>query len=532
MDKQGSQEKNNKNTFFSEWLEKLQQESWQLELLISGLALYGVFESRSLLIDFQSYINLYTEDTFHDVLIMFYRVLWVGWRIFLINLLIHIVLRGLWIGAIGLRYVSGDIDFEKLNYSNLFTTYLKKRIGSYDSFIEKLEKICSILFAYTFLLFLLFFSFILYFSFIGLFQTLLESFFPDFQYQAFFGLFVIVYLLLGLIVFIDLISLGGFKRIKEKSVSKAYFVIYRVVSILTLSFLYRPILYNFLDQKYTKRLFFFSIPYILIIAFGSVLFDNNIYTYVESKENLQKSGLMINNRFYQDLRDKSLKYNDKTDQKKINYDMPYILLDKYYMDNIYPSLFFKMTKNDKRLLKNNKSIAPIFKEGVNFTLFNNGNPIRISDLTESVLQVTIDSLHSERRTLKKTSRKAKRTKNIVEVDLLQIKIDSLDKVIDLLKEKRNQSKETKKKENYLGIINAFMDHIDVKIDEVNYKDKLDCKYYTHPSSGHKGFLCHFRSDSLSIGPHEISFERTYFENRKQKDSTFTYRTKLPFIKIK
>ncbi|HIP48456.1 MAG TPA: hypothetical protein EYG92_05765 [Lutibacter sp.] len=193
----GAQQKTNKKNFFSEWLEKLQQESWQLELLISGLALYGVFESRSLLIDFQAYISLYTEGTFHNVLNMFYRVLWVGWHLFLTNLLIHIVLRGLWIGAIGLRYVSGDIDFDKLNYSNLFTTYLKKRIGSYDHFIEKLEKICSILFAYTFLLFLLFFSFLLYFSFIGIFQTILESFFDASQYQAFFGLFIILYLLMG-----------------------------------------------------------------------------------------------------------------------------------------------------------------------------------------------------------------------------------------------------------------------------------------------------------------------------------------------
>ena len=27
---------------FSQWLEKLQQESWQLELIISGIALFGI----------------------------------------------------------------------------------------------------------------------------------------------------------------------------------------------------------------------------------------------------------------------------------------------------------------------------------------------------------------------------------------------------------------------------------------------------------------------------------------------------------
>ncbi|HIP48455.1 MAG TPA: hypothetical protein EYG92_05760 [Lutibacter sp.] len=263
-----------------------------------------------------------------------------------------------------------------------------------------------------------------------------------------------------------------------------------------------------------------------------MLFDNNIYTYVESKENLQKNGLMIDNRFYQDLRDTSLKYNNVTKQKEINYDMPYILLDKYYMDDLYPSLFFKMTKNDKRLLKKNKSITPIFKEGVKFTLFKKGKSIRVEAISKSLAEVTIDSLHTERRALKKIARKAKRTKNSSEVDLLKIKIDSLDRIIKQSKEKIDQSEKTKKRANYLGIIKAFMDHIEFKIDDTNYKDRLNCMYYTHPSSGHKGLLCHFRSDSLSIGSHEISFERTYFNKREQKDSTFTYRTKLPFIKIK
>ena len=38
-----------KKALFSEWLENLQQESWQLELLISGLALFGIWESQYML---------------------------------------------------------------------------------------------------------------------------------------------------------------------------------------------------------------------------------------------------------------------------------------------------------------------------------------------------------------------------------------------------------------------------------------------------------------------------------------------------
>ena len=150
--------KQDNKSFFSEWLEKLQQESWQLELLISGLALFGIYESQDLLIELRMYVQSNSEGMTKVSQNFFIGILGVGWKIFFINLLIHVILRGLWIGAIGLRYVSQDIDYEALNYSEYFTQMLKNRVGAFDDFIEKLEKICSVLFAYTFLLFLLFFS--------------------------------------------------------------------------------------------------------------------------------------------------------------------------------------------------------------------------------------------------------------------------------------------------------------------------------------------------------------------------------------
>ena len=147
--------------FFSEWLEKLQQESWQLELLISGFALFGVWESHGFLIYIQDYIAAHTFGQLEQVLQLIIYALLVGWVIFFTNLLIHIIFRGLWIGAIGLRYVSGDIEYDKFNYSEPFTKHIRKKVGDFDSYIEQLEKISSVLFSYTFLLFFIFLSFIL-----------------------------------------------------------------------------------------------------------------------------------------------------------------------------------------------------------------------------------------------------------------------------------------------------------------------------------------------------------------------------------
>ena len=129
-----------------------------------------------------------------------------SWYIFLINLLIHIILRGLWIGAIGLRYVSEDIDYEKLNLSSYFEKLYTRRYKSFDDYIEDLEKICSVIFAYTSLLFFIFISACLFCLWPTVFFTLAN--------KAVAGILLLFYLLFGLFMFIDFISLNPLKKVK------------------------------------------------------------------------------------------------------------------------------------------------------------------------------------------------------------------------------------------------------------------------------------------------------------------------------
>ena len=67
-------------------------------------------------------------------------------------MILHVFLRGLWISTIGIRYVSGEINFETLNFGLKFDRFLKKRIVSFVTYIEKLEQLCSIVFGFTFLI--------------------------------------------------------------------------------------------------------------------------------------------------------------------------------------------------------------------------------------------------------------------------------------------------------------------------------------------------------------------------------------------
>ncbi|MEM9820500.1 MAG: hypothetical protein AAF985_05490, partial [Bacteroidota bacterium] len=214
---------------FSQWLEKLQQESWQLELLISGFALFGIWESREGVSMFKEYLDVH--DPFKSEAIRALDLMGVLfqsiWAIFFINLLIHVILRGLWIGAIGLRYVSDEIDYESFNYSDYFRDYLEDQVGSFDHYIERLEKICSVIFAYTFLLFFIFFSFVIFVIEATFLARLVDELLVEKGYHVIAIFTIMLFLFGGLIVFIDFITQGSLKKIKNHRISKGYGYLYR-----------------------------------------------------------------------------------------------------------------------------------------------------------------------------------------------------------------------------------------------------------------------------------------------------------------
>lgn len=263
---------------FKSWLDKLQQESWQLELLISGFAIFGLFSAIEPINH-----NLHHIDNANSTFIsLAWIVLKIACVILIFNLVTHVFLRGLWIGALGLRYVSGDIDYDALDYTPKFANFLKQRIGSFDRYISQLENYCSVLFAITFLSV---FYVISFFAILFILALLTK---PNQNTSGHFILpltVIIAPLLLGAtLTFIDFIGQGVLK--KNKITSKIYYPIYRVFSIITLSFLYRPLVYNFLDNKFGKRILLLLVPvYIAFFYYISLRDFPSQYSNVFSKAN-------------------------------------------------------------------------------------------------------------------------------------------------------------------------------------------------------------------------------------------------------
>ena len=95
----------------------------------------------------------------------------------------------------------------------------------------------------------------------------------------------IVFLAVGMILtFIDFVTQGWLKR--KRWTSRLYYPFYWVFKYLTLSFLYRPMVYNFLDTRFGKRLMWLVVPlYLGLTIIADTGFSTSNYLSAEMNSN-------------------------------------------------------------------------------------------------------------------------------------------------------------------------------------------------------------------------------------------------------
>ena len=370
---------------FSRWLEILQQESWQLELLISGFAIFLLAESYEPVRHLSYRIELLaTGSNYYRILYIPYQVLLGAWYVLMANLIMHVLLRGLWISTIGLRYISGDIDFESLSLHPRFDKFLRSRIKNFDLYIQQLERLCSTAFGFTFLIIFVLISLGLYVT--GIFLLIwtmeaLQSSYGD-RWTIVIIPILVFYLVGGLIYFIDFISLGRLK--KDRHFSKIYYPVYRFFGFVTLSFIYRPIYYNLADDKYGRKVLLFMIPY---VALFSIVASMNIET------DSYLPGSRINESIVKYL------YDDTWDPNIPNYSAS---LPSRYVDNGFLELYLPyIARSDDPIIKHLCPDLKPAKRGIYF--FGNNDPGRFQMDSQRALEChskrfriyANDSLHSD-----------------------------------------------------------------------------------------------------------------------------------------
>jgi len=106
------------------WLAELQQKSWEPEVLLSGIVLYGMFQVPSILDGFIYYFNvnftISTGDIDSFVRIMKVAVYWLTG-----GLIAHLISRGIWVGMVGLSFAfPAGINQDNLKHADKYRAFL------------------------------------------------------------------------------------------------------------------------------------------------------------------------------------------------------------------------------------------------------------------------------------------------------------------------------------------------------------------------------------------------------------------------
>lgn len=141
-------ENNTKN-----WLQRLKDESWEAELLVSAIAIFGTFK----LFDFVNWAtNFFIDNLNPDQYVVGYFISF--FSLIAVSMLTsmfvtHFILRAYWVGLVGLNSVFPDYSIEDSAYSKIYTEKIVNFLPKLKDSIKRVDETCSVIFsiAFTFL---------------------------------------------------------------------------------------------------------------------------------------------------------------------------------------------------------------------------------------------------------------------------------------------------------------------------------------------------------------------------------------------
>ena len=115
------------------------------------------------------------------------------------------------------------------------------------------------------------------------------------------GILLLLFTATGFLYLIDFLTLSSLKRIKWKWFFYFYFPFYRLYGFITLAFLYRPLYYNLIDNKFGRRIGWFFVPYVLFLPF-LIASKFTGHEYLPRLFEGQKTNVFIHENMYNSLR--------------------------------------------------------------------------------------------------------------------------------------------------------------------------------------------------------------------------------------
>jgi len=234
------------------WLQKLKEESWEAELLISTVAIFGtvqLFKLLSWMVDW--FIDILAPSQyFLGYVVSFMGLLAIS--ILTTMFIIHFLMRAYWVGLVGLNSVFPDYSLEDSAYSEIYTNRILSIIPKLKDTIPKVDDLCSVIFSSAFFLFLMYG----YFSIIAVILLMIYVNFGDMIPSPLIS--ILKWFLLAVVFFQLAFSIiANLKQFKSNdALQNAYFLFVKWSSILLMGPLYKPLMQismsfatNFKKQK-------------------------------------------------------------------------------------------------------------------------------------------------------------------------------------------------------------------------------------------------------------------------------------------
>lgn len=266
----------------SNWIQELSNQSWNLELVVSGAAIYSTsFLPELTDTAIESYFENYQLSS--SVVTQVFPLLAYSFAkssayLLIITFAVHFILRAFWIAIVGLRAVFPQgINYENIpNTSKSLAETYKKKFGTLDGFIIRLDRFSSQIFSIAFVLVL--FSLMLALLYLLIFTGTvgIKTFFPEFYSKA-----KPIFLVSGgfiLVTSLILVLLSTNEKYREHPVIGKLLMQFVDKSTWLYMGMYKPIQYiNFTFASNLPRKKYFS----TLICIGFLFFGLTISIYLD-----------------------------------------------------------------------------------------------------------------------------------------------------------------------------------------------------------------------------------------------------------
>lgn len=221
----------NKQHQIPKWLKSIQENSWELELLISGGAIFTLFQFSDLLLDLVYSLGI-TSAIPGTRIYMLFGILVI--QSLKLGFITHLMLRSFWLALVCINYVfPSGVNKAKIKWKKPFRVIIDQG-EDLKSPILKVDRACGTVIFLTIISTMILFGILI--SVLVLF-TIPALIFPSIGSQFFLGILGICIL----VYFIDLISFGGLRKVKILAI--LFFPVLKLYDMLTLRFVYQDALW-------------------------------------------------------------------------------------------------------------------------------------------------------------------------------------------------------------------------------------------------------------------------------------------------